>query len=96
MSTTETTPVELTEVQIWPVRNPEGSRIKAMASITINGVLRVNGCKIIEGSKGLFLSFPSEKRPGTDQWFPIFLVINRSVSEDIQDKVLARYQDLVP
>ncbi len=86
--------IDLTEVQIWPVRNPEGSRIKAMASITINGSLRVNGCKIVEGSKGLFLSYPSEKKPGTDQYFPIFHAIDRNVGDKIQAQVLARYEAL--
>ena len=67
----------LTEVQIWPVRNPQASRIKAMASITLNGALRLNGCKIIEGSKGLFLAYPSEKKPGTDQYVPFFHTTDR-------------------
>lgn len=87
--------LRLTEVQIWPVRNPEGSRIKAMASITFNDCIRVNGCKIIEGAKGLFLSYPSEKKPGSDQWFPLFHVINRQAGEAIQDAVLKRFNDLV-
>ena len=50
-----------TEIQIWPVRNAEASRIKAMASITFNHGLRVNGCKIIEGAKGMFLSYPQRE-----------------------------------
>jgi len=87
--------IAMTEVQIWPVRNPEG-RIKAMASITLNGALRVNGCKIVEGSKGLFLAYPSEKKPGSDQYFPIFHTIDRSVGDRIQNEVLARFGALVP
>jgi stage V sporulation protein G len=96
-NTTTPTPndaIDLTEVQIWPVRNPEGSRVKAMASITLNGSLRVNGCRIIDGSNGLFLSFPREKKPGTDQYFPIFHAIDRNVGDRIQAQVLARYEAL--
>jgi len=93
-TTAPNTVVDLTEVQIWPVRNPEGSRVKAMASIVLNGSLRVNGCKIIEGSKGLFLSFPSEKKAGTDQYFPIFHAIDRTVNERIQAEVLSRFEAL--
>jgi stage V sporulation protein G len=83
--------ISMTEVQIWPLRNSEG-RVKAMASITLNGALRVNGCRIIEGSKGLFVSFPSEKKAGTDQYFPIFHPIDRSVGDRLQSEVLARYE----
>ena len=93
-TTTLNDAIDLTEVQIWPVRNPEGSRVKAMASITINGSLRVNGCKIIDGSKGLFLSFPSEKKPGSDQYFPIFSAVDRNVGDKIQAQVLARFEAL--
>lgn len=85
----------ITEVQIWPVRNPETSRIKAMATITFNNALRVSGCKIIEGAKGLFLSYPSEKKPGTDQWFPMFHNIDRQVNDEVQAEVLNRYRSLV-
>lgn len=82
----------LTEVQIWPVRNPNASRIKAMATITLNGALRLNGCKIIDGSNGLFLAYPSEKKHGTDQYVPIFHTTDRAVNERIQSQVLEEYQ----
>ncbi len=87
--------IALTEVQIWPVRHPDASRIKAMATITFNGALRVSGCRIIEGSKGLFLSYPSEKKTGTDQYFPLIHPLDRSISDKIQHEVLSRFQSLV-
>ncbi|HQF56227.1 MAG TPA: septation protein SpoVG family protein [Fibrobacteria bacterium] len=86
--------LSLTEVQIWPVRNPQASRIKAMAAITFNGALRVTGCRIVEGSKGLFLAYPSEKKPGTDQFFPLFHPVDRTLGDRIQHEVLARFQTL--
>ena len=84
--------ITMTEVQIWPVRNPEGSRVKAMASITLNGSLRVNGCRIVEGSKGLFLSYPSEKKAGTDQYFAFVHPIDRSLADAIQGQVLESFR----
>jgi len=87
--------ITLTEVQIWPVRNPEASRIKAMATVTFNGALRVSGCKIIEGSKGLFLSYPAEKKPGSDQYFPLFHTVDRTIADKIQHEVLTQFHSLV-
>ena len=95
MSSLKSANLSITEVQIWPIRNAEGSRIKAMATITFNNTLRVNGCRIIEGAKGLFLSFPSQKKPGSDQYFPLFYPINRSTAAEIQDEVIERYKDMV-
>ena len=99
-SSTSATPVlnddiSLTEVQIWPVRHPESSRVKAMATITFNGALRVSGCRIIEGSKGLFLSYPAEKKPGSDQYFPLFHAVDRNLGDKIQHEVLTRFHSLV-
>lgn len=95
MSNLKSANLSITEVQIWPVRDPEGPRIKAMATITFNNTLRVNGLRIIEGIKGLFLSFPSQKKPGSDQYFPLFYPISRSTADEIQDKVIERYKDMV-
>lgn len=81
-----------TEIQVWPVRNPEGSRIKAMVSITFNNVLRVSGCKIIEGARGLFVSYPSEKKPGSDAWFPLAQIISREEADKIQQQVLEKLE----
>ena len=86
-------PVTVTEVQIWPVRNPEASRIKAMVSITFNGALRVSNCRIIEGAKGLFVAYPSEKKPGSDQYYPLFMVLSRNDAQAIQDKVLDKFNN---
>lgn len=96
-NTTRTAPelndaLALTEVQIWPTRNSSASRIKAMASLTFNGALRVSGCKIVEGANGLFLSYPAEKKPGTDKFFPLFHAVDRDLGDRIQHEVLSRFQ----
>ena len=85
--------VTVTEVQIWPVRNPKASRIKAMVSITFNGALRVSNCRIIEGAKGLFVAYPSERKPGSDQY--LFIALSRNEAQAIQDKVLDRFNSLM-
>lgn len=87
--------VELTEIRIWPVRDPDASRVKAMASLTFNGILRVNGCRLIEGAKGMFLSFPAEKKPGTDEWVSFFHPVSREANERIQNAVVGRFHELV-
>lgn len=78
----------ITEIRVWTVRNPEALRIKANVSITFNDCLRVNGCRIIEGAKGRFLSYPSEKIRGGEEWIPHAHAIARGASEKIQDAVL--------
>lgn len=85
----------LTEIRIWPVRDPDASRVKAMASLTFNGGIRVNGCRLIEGSKGLFVSFPAEKKAGTEEWVSFVHPVSREIGEVIQGKVIERYHELL-
>lgn len=41
----------------------EEDKLKAFATITIDGSLVVRGIKIIEGRKGLFVAMPNRRRP---------------------------------
>ena len=47
--------LEVTEVQVWPIRNPKpGSKLKANCRVTFNNVLTVNG-KLWDGRNGFFV-----------------------------------------
>jgi|TARA_Y100000034_G_scaffold121453_1_gene165677 stage V sporulation protein G len=41
--------------------NNQNSKLKAFATVTIDDILDLEGFKIIDGSKGLFVSVPSHK-----------------------------------
>lgn len=63
--------------------------VRAYADITLNGVVEVNGFSIREGTKGLWVSFPSV-RSGTGEnakYYPTFRFAkaedNASLAEDI-------------
>ena len=43
------------------VRKINSPKLKAVASLIIDDVLEIDGFKVIEGSKGLFVSVPSHK-----------------------------------
>lgn len=85
----------LTEIRIWPTRDADVSRVKAMVKLTFNDTLRMNGCRIIEGAKGLFLSYPSERKPGSEDWIPLCFTVNRRASDEIQEAVLQEYRGLI-
>ncbi len=55
------------------VKSSQGS-LRAFATLVIDGLIEVNGFRIVEGSKGLFVSVPQTKgaKPnddGKDQYF---------------------------
>lgn len=58
-------------IKVKTVKNPRG-KIMAFASLVIDDVLEVDGFKVIDGSKGLFVSAPQHKgkdKEGNDAWF---------------------------
>jgi stage V sporulation protein G len=75
-----TSPVPKYDVKIHSIR-PAGS-CKATASVNIYGVFAVRGIKIMEGSKGLFISMPSYKA-GNGEYKDICFLVPRSPKRNL-------------
>lgn len=79
--------MEITEVKLT-LRNEE--KLKGFANITLDNAFVIRGLKIINGSKGLFISMPSKRRSdGTFQ--DIAHPINPETRKMIEEVVLNAY-----
>lgn len=85
--------MNITDVRIRPVEKADG-KMKAVASITINGEFVVHDIKVIEGDKGYFVAMPS-KKDGNGDYKDIAHPINTATRKTIQDAVLAKYNEVV-
>ena len=47
-------------------RMVQKGNVKAIASVSLDGLFVVKGLKVMDGKKGLFVSMPQESFPGTD------------------------------
>lgn len=54
--------MNITDVRVR-ILQKEDSKLKAVASITIDNVFVVHDIKVIEGSQGYFVNMPSRKTP---------------------------------
>ena len=80
----------ITDVRIRCVEGQ--NRLKAVASITIEGVFAVHELRIIEGKNGLFVAMPS--RQSNDGTFrDIAHPINAETRKMIEDVILAKYNE---
>lgn len=77
------------DVKIHTLR-PEGT-CKATASVNINGCFAVRGIKVMESSKGLFVSMPSYKA-GNGEYKDICFPCTKDARMEFDDAVLAAYQ----
>ena len=83
--------MEITEVRVFPV---EEDKLKAFVSIIIDDCFVVSDIKIINGTNGLFISMPSKKRKnGTFR--DIAHPLNNETRRKIEDRVLARYKEVL-
>lgn len=84
--------MEITEVRVWIPEERRG-KILANASVTFDGVLVVRDFKILEGSDGLWVGFPSRKNPegAKRPYTDIAFSLNKDFRADVQAKVLEQY-----
>ena len=76
------------DVKIHTLR-PEGT-CKATASVNINGCFAVRGVKVMESSKGLFVSMPSYKVG--NEYKDICFPITPECRKQLNDAVLGAYE----
>ncbi len=82
--------MEITEVRIFLARN-EDEKFKGFASVVFDNCFAVTGLRIISGSNGLFVSYPSRKlQDGTHK--DIVHPINNETRKMIEDKVIGEYE----
>ena len=82
----------ITDVRIRLI-DKEG-KMRAVASITIEGVFVVHDIKIIEGDKGMFIAMPSRKSPD-GEYRDIAHPINSDMRYRMQSMVLAEYEKMM-
>lgn len=66
--------------------------MKAIASITIDGVFVVHDIKILEGEKGMFIAMPSRKS-SDGEFRDIAHPINTETREMLQTLILQKYEE---
>lgn len=79
------------EVRIHSIRPNES--IKAMASVNIGDAFAIRGVKVVEGSKGLFVSMPSMKIG--NEYKDICFPITAESRDDLNKAVLEAYEQAV-
>ena len=82
--------MKITDVR---VRKVEGeTRLKGVASITIDEAFAVHELRIIEGNEGLFVAMPSRKVPD-GEFRDVAHPINLETREELEKQVLAKYEE---
>ncbi len=81
--------MQITDVRVRKV-GKEG-KMRAVVSMTIDGVFVVHDIKVIEGEKGLFIAMPS-RRSADGEYKDVAHPINSETRERIQSIILEAYE----
>ncbi len=68
--------------------------IKAIASVSLDGLYVVKNLRVVDGAKGLFVACPQEtytSKDGSRKYSNVFFPITNMAKEDLQDAVLKAY-----
>ncbi len=82
--------MKITDVRVRKIESD--SKMRAVASITIDDEFVVHDIKIIEGDKGLFIAMPSRKT-GDGEYRDIAHPISSEVREKMQATILEAYNN---
>jgi stage V sporulation protein G len=79
--------MEVTSVKV--IKSEKG-RMKAFASIVLNGSLAIHGIRVIQTDEKLFVAMPS-KRDNNDVFHDIVHPINSDLRKKIEQAVIVEY-----
>lgn len=80
--------MEVTDVRLRKVETD--GRMRAIASITLDGEFVVHDIRVIEGNDGLFVAMPSKRTP-EGEFRDVAHPINSSARMKVQEAVLTAY-----
>lgn len=84
--------MNITDVRLRVIDNE--SKMKAVASITIDGCFAIHDIKVIDGDKGLFIAMPS-KKDDNGTYRDVCHPINSETRQTIQDIIIHEYQKVL-
>lgn len=68
----------------------ENSRVKGYAIIELDGVLKINGIRIIEVNSRMFAAMPNRK-VSDDKYIDYVYPVNKELREEIERAILEEY-----
>ncbi len=81
--------MEVTSVTVQK-EEKANSRVKGYAIIELDGVLKINGIRIIEGNERMFAAMPNRK-VADDKYIDYVYPVNKELREKIEKAIIEEY-----
>lgn len=83
--------MEVTNVTVQK-EEKQGSRVKGYAVIELDGQLKINGIRIIEGNERIFAAMPNRK-VSNEKYIDYVYPINKELRQKIETAILEEYNE---
>lgn len=83
--------MKITNVVIKKVEK-EDSRLKGMASVTVDNCIAIHNIRIIDGDRGLFIAMPS-KKVEDGKFVDIVHPINSETRKIFEEVIISKYNE---
>jgi len=87
-------PIQCTEVRVFPVKLKKSLKTLANASVVINNSICLTGLKVIDGVNGYFVSYPIDPNGKTDDYRSLYYPIDRATREHIENVIVDKYLEM--
>ena len=77
-------------VKVHPIVESK-TNTKAFASISVNDLIAINSIRVVEGSKGLFVTMPQYKN-NEGEYKDIAFPMSKELRQQISSEILAEYE----
>lgn len=82
--------MKISDIRIRLV-NKDDTKLKAVASLTIEESIVIHDIKVIDGKEGLFISMPNRKTPD-GEYKDVVHPIKNEVREELRNAILSAYE----
>jgi len=83
----------VTHVQVHLLKESLG-KTRAFARVVLNEQLQLTGLRIMDGSNGLFVSYPNDPSYKGEDYRSIFYPLTKELREHVEHCVLQKYQEV--
>lgn len=84
--------MNITDIRVRVLKRE--SRLRAVASVTIDNVLVIHDIKVIEGDKGWFIAMPS-RRTQEGEYRDVVHPLNTETRQELQNLIVEKYNEAV-
>ena len=86
--------MKISEVRVRKVENNDDSKLKAVASVTIDECFVIHDIKIIKGESGMFIAMPSKKDKNGD-FKDIAHPINPTTRQELSNAIIKAFENTI-